>query len=185
MYCNWGFSLSISFVVKTKPETAQVPKLCALSLWQRTSLRLALQSTAQVTSSMTRDVAYLADAENTSQAQRSPLFLVLTIQRDQTRLIGLSSWDTSTCIQQLRYTYFSGIIITWAGHSTNVGFSHILIYKGHVRLKEFGWFGGMLEEFVREKHCSGWKKKRIKPDLRARERGQRVNAPVQFVGPSV
>jgi len=120
-----------------------------------------------------------------SQAQRSPLFLVLTIQRDQTRLIGLSSWDTSTCIQQLRYTYFSGIIITWAGHSTNVGFSHILIYKGHVRLKEFGWFGGMLEEFVREKHCSGWKKKRIKPDLRARERGQRVNAPVQFVGPSV
>jgi len=40
---------------------------------------------------MTRDVAYLADAENTSQAQRSPLFLVPTIQRDQTRLIGLSS----------------------------------------------------------------------------------------------
>jgi hypothetical protein len=22
-------------------------------------------------------------------------------------------------------------------------------------LEEFGWFGGMLEEFVREKHCSG------------------------------
>ena len=22
-------------------------------------------------------------------------------------------------------------------------------------LKEFGWFGGMLEEFMREKHCSG------------------------------
>jgi len=26
---------------------------------------------------------------------------------------------------------------------------------GGVRLEEFGWFGGMLEEFVREKHCSG------------------------------
>ena len=33
-------------------------------------------------------------------------------------------------------------------------------------LEEFGWFGGMLEEFVREKHCFGWKKKRIKPGLR-------------------
>jgi len=37
-------------------------------------------------------------------------------------------------------------------------------------LEEFGWFGGMLEEFVREKYCSGGKKKRIKPNLRARER---------------
>ena len=35
----------------------------------------------------------------------------------------------------------------------------------------FGWFGGTLEEFVREKHCSGRKKKRIKPGLKARERG--------------
>ena len=38
-------------------------------------------------------------------------------------------------------------------------------------LEEYGWFGGMLEEFVREKHCSGWKNKRIKPGWRARERG--------------
>ena len=29
-----------------------------------------------------------------------------------------------------------------------------------------------LEEFVRGKYCSGWKKKRIKPDLRARERAK-------------
>jgi len=28
-------------------------------------------------------------------------------------------------------------------------------YLGHVRSEEFGWFGGMLEEFVREKHCYG------------------------------
>ena len=39
-------------------------------------------------------------------------------------------------------------------------------------LEEFGWFEGMLEEFVREKHYSGWKNKQIKPCLRARERDQ-------------
>ena len=27
-------------------------------------------------------------------------------------------------------------------------------FYGPVRLEEFGWFGRMLEEFVREKHCS-------------------------------
>ena len=37
-------------------------------------------------------------------------------------------------------------------------------------LEKFGWFGGILEEFVWRKHCSGWKKKRIKPGSRARER---------------
>jgi len=42
--------------------------------------------------------------------------------------------------------------------------------NGLVCSEEFGWFGGILEEFVREKHCSGWKKKRIKPGLRTRER---------------
>ena len=42
-------------------------------------------------------------------------------------------------------------------------------------LEEFGWFGGMLKEFMREKHCSEWKKKRIKLGLRARERGQFKN----------
>ena len=45
------------------------------------------------------------------------------------------------------------------------------------RWQWYAWprsFGGIwmnLEEFVRGKHCSGWKKKRIKPGLRARERG--------------
>ena len=29
-------------------------------------------------------------------------------------------------------------------------------------LEESGWFGGMLEKFVREKHCSGWKNKRLR-----------------------
>ena len=43
-----------------------------------------------------------------------------------------------------------------------VGEALCLVERAHhgthnepVRLEEFGWFGGMLEEFVREKHCSG------------------------------
>jgi len=40
-------------------------------------------------------------------------------------------------------------------------------------LEESGWFGGMLEEFVRENTVPDEKNKRIKLGLRARERGQR------------
>jgi len=38
-------------------------------------------------------------------------------------------------------------------------------------LKEFGWFGGILEEFVRKTLFRMKKKKRIKSGLRARKRG--------------
>ena len=54
-------------------------------------------------------------------------------------------------------------------------FCENILLSGPVRLvwilEKSGWFGWMLDEFVREKHCSGWKNKRIKPDSRARERG--------------
>jgi len=42
--------------------------------------------------------------------------------------------------------------LTWTGERM------VLLWTGRTLggiLEEFGWFGGMLEDFVREKYCSG------------------------------
>ena len=49
-------------------------------------------------------------------------------------------------IRRSSCTTLEKIIFSWT-------FS-FFFYFGSVCLEEFGWFGGMLEEFVREKHCS-------------------------------